>query len=128
MEPNPIIVLIDGECAMCNRTALWFSVRDHRGAMLFAANTGEAARVCGEPLGGDQRTVVVWSGSRRLVRSAAIAAMLARLGGIWSLAAKLITCVPRAWADWAYDCVARRRHRLGGAPACALLNPWHQAD
>ena len=31
MEAIPIIVLIDGDCALCNRTAQWFAARDARG-------------------------------------------------------------------------------------------------
>ena len=60
MEASPIIVLIDGDCALCNRTAQWFSARDTRGTILFATNVGETARILGEPPGGDHGTVVAW--------------------------------------------------------------------
>lgn len=128
MEASPIIVLIDGDCALCNRTAQWFAARDSRGAMVFATNTGESARILGEPPGGDQGTVVVWVGSRRLVRSAAVLRMLRGLGGTWGALAWGAGVVPAALADVVYDFVARRRHWFGRPPACTLLSPEHLAD
>lgn len=96
--------------------------------MLFAANAGEAARIMGEPPGGDDRTVVVWEGSSRLVRVAALVAMLRRLDRGWRLLAGALSLVPAAWADLAYDFVAARRRRLGRSDACAFLKPWQSAD
>jgi predicted DCC family thiol-disulfide oxidoreductase YuxK len=128
MESDPAIVLIEGDCALCNGVALWFTARDRRGALVFAPNSGEAARILGEPPGGDPDTVVVWEGSRRLVRASAIAVMLRRLGGGWGWVGRAVSVVPVCVADRVYDLVARRRVWLGKATACALLNPWHLAD
>jgi predicted DCC family thiol-disulfide oxidoreductase YuxK len=128
MEATPIIVLIDGDCALCNRTAQWFAARDPRGAMVFAPNNGESARILGEPPGGDQGTVVVWVGSRRLVRSAAVLRMLSGLGGGWGRLAWSLGWVPVRWADVVYGLVARRRHWFGRPAACTLLSPQHLAD
>jgi predicted DCC family thiol-disulfide oxidoreductase YuxK len=128
MEPAPLIVLIDGDCALCNGTAQWFAARDRFGGMIFAANTGEVARILGEPPGGDSRTVVVWSGSRRLVRSAAVFALLRQLGGGWSVVAQALAWVPVCLADRLYDCIASRRSWWGRPATCVLLKPWHSAD
>ena len=128
MEPSPIIVLIDGDCALCNRTAQWFAARDARGEMVFATNTGESARILGEPVGGDQGTVVVWVGSRRLVRASAVRRMWGALGGGWRCLAWVTGGVPAGLADAVYDFVARRRHWFGRPAACTLLCPEHLAD
>jgi predicted DCC family thiol-disulfide oxidoreductase YuxK len=128
MEAVPIIVLIDGDCALCNQTAQWFAARDTRGSMVFATNTGESACILGEPPGGDQGTVVVWVGSRRLVRSTAVLHMLRCLGGGWGLLARLTAWVPVFLADAVYRLVAQRRHWFGRPPACTLLSPTHLAD
>ncbi len=69
MRKTPLVVLIDGSCALCNGAAAWLARRDVAGAMVFAPNQGEVARIAGEPPGGDMGTIVVWDGSRRLVRS-----------------------------------------------------------
>lgn len=128
MSSLPVLVLIDGDCALCSRAAQWFAVRDRRGNLLFAPNTGETARILGEPVGGDSGTVVVWQGSRRLVRSAAVRAMLTSLGGPWAWLALGGACVPVAWADALYNVVARRRHWLRGATGCTFLSPHSLAD
>jgi len=117
MPAAPLIVLIDGECALCNGSAAWFARRNAAGRMLFATNRGVVARVAGEPPGGDPDTIVVWDGSRRLVRSRAVRAMLTSLGGGWAFLGAAAGCLPVAWLDFVYDQVARRRHRFVGAAA-----------
>ena len=123
-----LIVLIDGECALCNGSAAWFARRNAEGRLLFATNRGEVARVAGEPPGGDPDTIVVWDGSRRLVRSAAVRAMLAALGGGWALLGVVAGWLPVRWLDFAYDQVARRRHRFAGPVACTRLSPYDLAE
>jgi predicted DCC family thiol-disulfide oxidoreductase YuxK len=96
--------------------------------MIFATNRGEAARIAGEPPGGDPDTLVVWDGSRRLVRSSAVLAMLRTLGGGWWLLAALTGLCPLGWRDFLYHQVARRRLRFAGPDACTRLSPHHLAE
>jgi predicted DCC family thiol-disulfide oxidoreductase YuxK len=112
MSPSPLIVLIDGECPLCRRSAAWFSRRNGRGRLIFGRNTGEAAKVLGEPDGGDAGTIVVWHGSRRLVRSSAVLALLNALGGGWRWLAIMGWLVPKFLRDTAYDFIAHRRHHF----------------
>ncbi|MFM7208429.1 MAG: thiol-disulfide oxidoreductase DCC family protein [Verrucomicrobiota bacterium] len=119
MPDTPLVVLIDADCALCCGTAAWLSARDPRDAMVFASNRGEVARIAGEPPGGDPGTVVVWDGSRRLVRSAAIARLLRALPAPWPFVACALRCVPRVLRDAAYDFVAARR---GRSDRCASLS------
>jgi len=129
METVPLIVLIDGDCPMCNATATWFARRDPAGRMIFAANQGTVARIAGEPPGGDGRTLVVWMGSRRLTRSVAVLALLRQLGGGWGWLARVAGCCPVGLSDGVYDAVARHRRRFPGRPgACKLLSPLHLAE
>jgi hypothetical protein len=73
--------------------------------MIFATNRGEVARLAGEPPGGDPDTMVVWDGSRRLVRSqAAVRALLSALGGGCAWASGFVAgCSPVSWLDFVYD-------------------------
>ncbi len=128
MRKTPLVVLIDGSCALCNGTAAWLACRDVAGAMVFATNQGEVARIADEPAGGDMGTIVVWDGSRRLVRSAAVLALLRTLGGGWRLLALLACLCPVTLRDFLYDQVARRRHRFTGPAACTRLSPHHLAE
>jgi predicted DCC family thiol-disulfide oxidoreductase YuxK len=128
MQESPLVVLIDGTCAMCNGTATWLARRNAAGRLIFATNQGEVARIAGEPSGGDPDTIVVWDGSRRLVRSTAILSLLGALGGGWRLLAALVRLCPAAVRDFAYDQVARRRHRFAGPAACTRLSPHDLAE
>lgn len=128
MRKTPLVVLIDGTCALCNGTAAWLSRRNAEGAMVFATNQGAVARIAGEPPGGDMGTIVVWDGSRRLVRSDAVLLLLRTLGGGWRLLAWLAGFCPGALRDFVYDQVARRRHRFAGPAACTRLSPYDLAE
>lgn len=128
MRKTPLVVLIDGTCALCNGTAAWLSRRNTEGAMVFATNQGVVARIAGEPPGGDMGTIVVWDGSRRLVRSDAVLLLLRTLGGGWRLLAWLAGCCPGALRDFVYDQVARRRHRFAGPATCTRLSPYDLAE
>lgn len=128
MPAAPLIVLIDGECALCNGSAAWFARRNAAGRMLFATNRGVVARVAGEPPGGDPDTIVVWDGSRRLGRSRAVRAMLTSLGGGWAFLGAAAGCLPVTWLDFVYDQVARRRHRFAGPATCPRLSPYDLAE
>jgi predicted DCC family thiol-disulfide oxidoreductase YuxK len=128
MRKAPLVVLIDGSCALCNGAAAWLARRDVAGVMVFATNQGEVARIAGEPLGGDQGTIVVWDGSRRLVRSAAVLVLLRSLGGFWSFLAWWAWLCPGWLRDFLYDQVARRRHRFADPAVCTRLSPHHLAE
>lgn len=128
MRKTPLVVLIDGTCALCNGTAAWLSRRNTEGAMVFATNQGAVARIAGEPPGGDMGTIVVWDGSRRLVRSDAVLLLLRTLGGGWRLLAWLGGFCPGVLRDFIYDQVARRRHRFAGPAACTRLSPYDLAE
>jgi predicted DCC family thiol-disulfide oxidoreductase YuxK len=122
MSISPAIVLIDGECALCNRTMIWFSARNQNQRFIFAKNTGEVARIMGEPPGGDTGTVVVWVGSRRLVRSEAVIYLLGQLNGLWPWIGLSLKIIPRVIRDYAYDLIARSRHRLILTKVCPCLS------
>lgn len=128
MRKTPLVVLIDGSCALCNSAVAWLARRNVDGAMIFATNQGEVARIAGEPPGGDMGTIVVWDGSRRLVRSAAVLALLRTLGGGWRLLAWLACLCPGTLRDFLYDQVASRRHRFARPSSCTRLSPYDLAE
>lgn len=128
MSPLPLIVLIDGDCPLCSRSAAWLARRNQAGRLIFGKNSGEVARVLGEPAGGDSQTIVVWQGARRLVRSTAVLALLSALGGAWRGLAVVGSGVPRFVRDGLYDFVARRRHRFGRCVLGARLSPMDLAE
>jgi len=118
MDAPTLIVLYDGDCGLCNRSARWLGRRDPRGRLLMAPNAGVTARVMGEPPGGEASGIVVWDGSRRLVGVPALARALRELDGPWPLAGRILGALPRFLTHPAYAAVASRRGR--SKPDCAL--------
>lgn len=121
MAGEGIIVLFDGECGLCNRSALWLARRDRARRLLLAPNAGATARIAGEPPGGEDAGIVVWDGARRLVGVPALARALRELGGAWALAGAVLGALPRRLTHPCYAFVARRRRP--GKPACDLRDP-----
>jgi len=69
--------------------------------------------------------VVRRTDGRLLLRSAAAAHVLERLGGLWRAAGWLLARIPQGVRDAAYDFVGRVRHRLFARPAelCPVTPP-----
>ena len=122
------LLLYDGTCGFCASSVQWVLRRDRRGTLRFAALQGETARpiLAKHPELANVDSVV-WveeGGGVVLVRSAAALAVARYLGGGWSVAARLGALIPRPLRDWAYDLIARHRHKLTrNGPECLLPTP-----
>lgn len=129
--PEPqILLLIDGECVLCNRLAKFVICRDPQARIAFAA--------LGSPRADDELrrrglpppppgTFVFLDGSRALFRSEASLELAALLPPPWRWLA-LLRCIPARLRDPAYSLVARLRYRIfGKAQSCALLTPDERA-
>ncbi|MGB0344833.1 MAG: DCC1-like thiol-disulfide oxidoreductase family protein, partial [Coraliomargarita sp.] len=90
--------------------------------MHFAPLQGETSkRLLAEPLRAQLDSVVYHPGDEPpLTRSSALIRFLTDCGGILSIPAQLLGLLPRRLLDGAYDCIARRRHRLAPARACPM--------
>jgi predicted DCC family thiol-disulfide oxidoreductase YuxK len=111
-------LFFDADCGFCTR----WSRRAVRAA---------GPRLAAEPLGGEAfeaafaggerppegTLVLLEPGGRRLVRAAAVRAILRRMGGGWAALGILGAIVPGGIADRLYDAVARRRARSCGIRA-----------
>lgn len=108
------VLFFDGVCNLCNRLVDFVLAEDHAGAFRLASLQGRAAsaRRISSPDGGD--TVVLLVSDRALVRSDAIVALLAGLGGPWRVLSWLLARLPRALRDAGYRAVASRRYRWFG--------------
>jgi len=110
---EPLIVVYDADCGVCQASVGWLRNRDRRKRLRFVGNT--------EPLPTGvspeetERTVVVLEGARKWTRGAATARLLRELRG-WSLLGRALQVPGIAWlADRGYDRFARHRHRVSAA-------------
>jgi predicted DCC family thiol-disulfide oxidoreductase YuxK len=128
VEPGYDIVFYDGACGLCHRLVKFILPRDRRGVFRFAALESETFRTrVPEParIGLPDSVVVLTDDGRVLVRSAATRRILSRLAWWWRVAGAVLGVLPRGFADWGYDVIARSRHRLFKRPseACPVVPP-----
>ncbi len=129
----PSIVFYDGSCGLCHRAVRFLLAEDRNGTVFrfapldsdtFHAAVPESARATLP----DSIVMLGADGTLR-VRSAAILAIGAQLGGLWRVLATVVGVLPRALLDVAYDAVARVRRQVFTRPktACPLLPPHLRA-
>lgn len=121
------VVVFDGVCVLCGGWVRFLLRRDRAGVFRFAAMQDETGRRLLETNGLDPDDPVsfllVEAGGVH-TDSDAVAAVLARLGGAWRVAAAALRAVPRALRDPAYRWLARNRYRwFGRREACLVPDP-----
>ena len=122
---NTELLLLDGDCGLCNRLALFLKPRlQQPGSLQFLGQQSEQGATLMAQLPEPVReidTVVLIGGGRTLIRSAAILHAAGHLHWYWALWAQLARLVPRPLRDAVYDLVARHRRRFFDPPdRCAF--------
>ena len=112
-EVEPLLVVYDADCGVCQASANWLRKRDRRGRFRLAGNDEELpAGVSREET---EHTVVVMEGERKWTRGAAMVRVLRELRG-WAFLGQALRLPGVAWlADRGYDRFARNRHRISSA-------------
>lgn len=124
---SKVLVLFDGQCAMCHRWVQFIEAETASSAFTFARLGGETARALlpRHQLAADFNEGVVFieqfEGNERVfTKSSAVLRILDALGGFWRVVSWL-RFVPVSVRDPIYDCVARHRLRwFGNQNACSL--------
>ena len=122
------VVVFDGACGLCTRSVQFVLEHEAAPSLMFASAQSPAGvrllRQAGlDP--GDLTTVLLVSAGTLYVRSEAAVRIARHLRLPWRLAAAA-RIVPRGLRDWAYDLVARNRHRwFGRDEACVLRSQDH---
>lgn len=124
---EPETIFYDGHCGLCHRTVTWVLREDADGSRFrFAPLQGEYIKTV---LSDEQRKglpdsiVVLTHDGRLLLRSAAVAHILERLGH--TTRATLLRLLTRPVADLGYRFVAAVRHLIFAKPAdaCPMMPP-----
>lgn len=124
--PNLPVLVFDGDCGFCTRSAEWVRCRLPAGS---GASVEPWQRLDLDTLGLTQAEVTdaawwVELDGRRSRGHLAIAASLRTIGGAWGVVGRALTWpVVSSIAAVAYAVVARYRHKLpGSTPACDVRN------
>jgi predicted DCC family thiol-disulfide oxidoreductase YuxK len=120
------ILLIDGECNVCDWVVRFVAPRDPHGRFAFASLQSPAGRRLLERAGVTPDrldTVVLLEGQRVHLRSSAMLRVVRRLSGAWPLLSAL-WLIPRPIRDRLYDAFAARRYRwFGRRDQCLVPTP-----
>lgn len=126
-------IFFDGQCALCHGFVR-FVLKEDRSArpFSFAPLQGDfVRRAVAEHIRRQlpDSVVVLDEKDNVLARSAAVIYVLKRLGGIWFVAAFLLSFLPVALRDFAYGAVASLRKRIFGTikQMCPLVPPQLRA-
>ncbi|WP_161601346.1 thiol-disulfide oxidoreductase DCC family protein [Paenibacillus luteus] len=122
----PSILLVDGQCLLCNGITHFVVKRDKANLFRFATLQSPLGQQllleCKLPTEVLDTFVMVQQGSF-LIKSDAALHVLVRLGGWWRFAV-VGKIVPRVLRNAAYDLIARNRYRwFGRATHCILPTP-----
>lgn len=122
----PSILLVDGQCLLCNGITHFVVKRDKANLFRFATLQSplgqQLLRECNLPTEDLDTFVMVQRGSFHIKSDAALH-VLAKLGGWWRFAV-VGKIVPRVLRNAAYDLIAGNRYRwFGRAPRCILPTP-----
>ena len=120
--PEPLL-LYDGDCGVCG-TAVRFVLRHdrHRAFHLAPLDSEVGRRVTATFAGAVPDSLIMYDRGRALARSAAVFAILRRLGGAWHLL-RIGELLPRPLADAAYDLIARHRRGISARLGLACHLP-----
>lgn len=127
---RPLLVLFDGECALCSGFVRFLIARDRRMRLQFGTLGDDAAGKILRSAGLDPDalpdalpdSLVVIDGGRALVGSDGVLAIARAMPFPWRTLAAL-RHVPRPLRDAIYRVVARNRHRWFGRPETCLALP-----
>lgn len=120
-QPEGVAVIVfDGVCVLCNGWVRFLIRHDRRGRFRFAAMQTRAGRTLLEGHGldpADPVSFLLVDEHGAWTDTAAIARVLADLGGRWRLASTAIGLVPRGLRNAIYRRIARNRYRWFGRHA-----------
>jgi len=124
-DEDPVLIF-DGECVMCSRTALFVLKHERRQRCRFLAAQSPLGQSLYKHYGleaGDFETNILLLDGLPHLRSDAAIRVLVLMGFPWSIGG-LFRLVPKSWRNRFYNLVARNRFRVfGRRDQCYMPTP-----
>ncbi|PLR28531.1 thiol-disulfide oxidoreductase DCC family protein [Caulobacter zeae] len=121
--PEPLW-LFDGVCNLCSGSVRAVLAIDRKGIMRFTPIQSDYGRALAIAHGIDPdhpASFLYLDDGKALEKSAAILALLRRLGAPWSGLAAVVGLLPKTWLDGGYDWLAANRYRLMGKRSTCMV-------
>lgn len=118
------IVMFDGDCYFCDSTVNFLFDNNTKRTLYFTSQQSKLGMALLEKnnLPTDLNTIYFYSKGRVYEKAAAFFYIAKELDGCWKYLAFLKRIIPRKFADWCYDLIAKRRHLLlGKKDSCRLM-------
>ena len=110
---EPLLVVYDADCGVCQASVAWASRHDRKGRLVFVPN--DSSLPPGVSLEETEHTVVVLDGERKWTRAGAVGRILNELPR-WRALGWVLRAPALRWLfDRGYDRFARNRHRVSAA-------------
>lgn len=117
------VLLIDGQCLLCNGITRFIVKRDKAAIFQFASlqsKAGQQFLISGGIPIGDLNTFVMIENGQYFIKSTAALRVLRQLDGFWPLS-YIFIIVPRPLRNLVYDWIARNRYRWFGREEVCML-------
>jgi predicted DCC family thiol-disulfide oxidoreductase YuxK len=123
LDPQPLVLLFDGVCLLCNRSVDWLIRHDPHATLRFAPQQSPVGQqlLAAHGIEPSPRSVIAIDGDAPYGESTAVIRVLMRLPDPWPDVARLFESVPPSLRDAAYRLVARHRYAwFGRRDTCRL--------
>jgi len=127
MESKRMYVLYDGDCGFCNRSVAFILKHERNSDIHFAAIQSTFTQDFFEENGWEAPNLSTFyfiHGRKKFERSAAAFEVLKNLKAPYRWL-RVFRFLPRSFADWMYDQVAKRRQRISKG-FCVMPSPEQQ--
>lgn len=124
------LIVFDGVCVLCSGFARFVLKRDKSFAFRLVTAQSPLGQALFRHYGlatDDFETNLVIAEGRAYAKLDTVIVAGARLGGPWRLLV-LLRLLPRPFADWLYDKIARNRYRLFGRTEACMMPPPEWRD
>ena len=115
METNLSLIIIDGDCNLCNGTAKNIQKRDKNKLFHYVSLQSDSGKhiIKKYNISSEVDSVVFINKKQAFIKSDAVIEIARLLPFPWSLAVTL-KFFPKTWRDWIYDIVAKKRYKWFG--------------
>lgn len=120
------IILFDGDCSFCDSTVSFLFDHNSKRTLYFTSQQSERGQqiLKEHELPTSLDTIYYYEKGRIYEKAEAFFAIAEELDGIWKYFKIFKRIVPKRFANWCYDRVAKRRHLIFGQKnTCRLMTP-----
>lgn len=126
MAEQAVIILFDSECLICNHFVHFIIKNDKNKNIYFTGFNSDIGKNILEKLPSEVQKIdsLIFSNEQNFfIYSDAILNIFKNMGGVWTIIAYFLLCIPRKFRDTFYRLFAKRRYSWLRNTTCPLPPP-----